>query len=86
MNSHNEPDNEINSSDIENTHQRDTFLHVKDETCESPNNVESVMNSGAFDETNKLFKNFNTIKTYNSDDDNNSNLSSFINSQTRIKV
>ena len=84
INFNSETDTEINSNEIDNNHQRDTFLHVKDEICESTNYIPTVVHNGVYDEA--KFKNFNNIQVYNSDEDNNSNLSSFINSQTRIKV
>jgi hypothetical protein len=86
INSHGEADNEINSNEIEKHHQRDSFLHVKDEICESSDNIPKVGHCNVYDEANNTFKNFSNIQVYNSDEDNNSNLSAFINSQTRIKI
>ena len=86
MNSHKaEFENEINSNEMEHDHQRDTFLHVKDEKFENSSCNRNLTN-GLFDESGKLFRNFSSIQTSISDEDNNSNFSAFINSQTKIKI
>jgi hypothetical protein len=78
MNSHkDEFDNEQNSEvEVDNDQQRAGFLNVNDGTCESNDKNNNIVN---IEETNK----FNSL---NSDEDNTSNLSAFINSTTRFKV